>query len=191
MKGVVDAAASLRLWAVTVELGGQEYTIAARPAADWILAVINAGDEIFPTLALLPFDDYEQVKDRILLDQEITLDEVGQVSKDALEAVSGWHWWSAEVMIRSAAEEWRMIAGEMTKRGLDPGRLPLGAWLNGLYAMATERLDASERAAFNMRLDTPPPSAVPKEEREALAAAQFAEAIAEFGGSLRLPPGTG
>jgi hypothetical protein len=187
----VDAAASLRVWAVTVELGGREYTIPALPAADWVVAVLNAEEEVFPVLALLPEDDYEEIKERALLDLAISFEEVAEVSKDALEAVSGWRWWSAETLIHSAAVEWRLISGEMTKRGLDPARLPLGAWLNGLYAMATENLDKSERMNFDMRIDRPPVNAMAKEEREQWAAQIFADAINEAGGSLQLPPGTG
>ena len=96
-------------------------------------------------------------------------------------------------MINSAGVEWRLIAGEMTKRGLDPATLPLGAWLNGLYAMATEKLDASERMAFNMRLDKAPVGAITKEEREEQAAQMWAAAMAEAAGpgGYQLPPGTG
>lgn len=188
----VEAAASLRLWAITVDLGGQEYTIPAKPAADWVVAVLNAEDEIFPVLSLLEPDDYEAAKDRVLIDMAVSFEEVAEVSKQALSAVSGWKWWSAEVLIHSAAAEWRLISGEMTKRGLDPNRLPLGAWLNGLYAMATEKLTASERMAFDMRLDRPPATAdVKPEDRESWAAEAFAAAIMEAGGSLRPPPGTG
>jgi hypothetical protein len=188
----VEAAASLRLWAVTIELGGQEYTIPPRPASDWVVAVLDATDEVFPTLALLEPDDYEAVKDRILLDQAVTFEEVAEVSQQALAAVSGWKWWTAQTLIFSAAKEWRLISGEMTKRGLDPGRLPLGAWLNGLYAMATEKLDQSERMSFDMRLDRPPAnSTVAPEDREEWAAEAFAAAILEAGGSLQPPPGTG
>lgn len=186
-----DALAALRLWAITVEVGDQEYTIPPRPAADWIIAVLTE-DEIFPLMSLLEPDAYDDLKHRALILGEISLPEVAQASQDALEAVSGWRWWTAEMLIRSAAAEWRLISGEMTKRGLDPRTLPLGAWLNGLYAMATERLDANERAAFDMRLDRPPVSAaVSQEDREAWAAEQFAAAIAEAGGGLQLPPGTG
>lgn len=186
----VDAAASLRIWAVTIELGGQEYRIPPRPAADWIVAVLDASDEVFPVLALLEPEDYEIVKDRVMIDLEIGFDEVGEVSKDALAAASGWKWWSAETLIRSADVEWRLISGEMTKRGLDPNRLPLGAWLNGLYAMATENLDKGERMSFDMRLDRPPVNDLAPDERDAWAAQAFANALAEAGGSLQLPPGT-
>jgi len=189
----VDARASLRQWGVIVDVGGVEYEIPPLPAADWVLAVINSEHEIFPTMALLPEDDYEDLKYRVLIEGVATLDDVATASKDALEVASGWRWWSAETMINSAAAEWRLIAGEMTKRGLDPGKLPLGAWLNGLYAMATENLKPEERLAFNMRLDKAPVGAITKEEREQQAAQMWAAAMAEAAGpgGYQLPPGTG
>lgn len=187
----IDPLAGLRLWGVTVELGGRDYRIAPRPAADWIVAVLSE-EEIFPVLSLLPLSDYEDLKDAVLVDQTVTLDEVNTASQDALEVAAGWPWWTAEVLIRSAAAEWRIIFGEMTKRGIDPGRMSLGAWLGGLYAMAVENLDESKRMAFDMKIDRPPVSAAIKpEEREAWAAEAFQAAILEAGGALTLPAGTG
>lgn len=186
----VDPLAALKLWPVIVEIGDREYTIPAAPAADWIVAVLRT-DTPFPLLSLLEPDDYEELKDHALIEQDVPMEEVARVSEAALEVASGWKWWTAQLLIMSAAQEWRIIGGEMTKRGLDPRTLPLGAWLNGIYAMATERLDANERAAFDMRLDRPPVSAaVPPEQRAEWAAESFMAAIAEAGGSLQMPPGT-
>ena len=187
----VDPLAGLRLWAVTVEVGEMSFTIPAKPASEWVAAVL-APNEVFPLMTLLEPDDYEELKHRVLILGEATMEQVAEASQDALEVASGWPWWSAELLIRSAAAEWRIIYGEIIKRGLDPRHLPLGAWLNGLYAMATENLDETKRMAFDMRLDRPPTTAaVSPEEREAWAAQAFADAIAEAGGGLRLPPGTG
>lgn len=188
----VEPLAALRLWGVLVEIGDAEYTIPPLPAADWVIAVLNAEHEIFPLMAMLSADDYEDLKFRVLIEGAATIEDVATASKDALEVASGWRWWSAETMIHSAAAEWRLIAGEMTKRGLDPSVLPLGAWLNGLYAMATENLKPDERLAFNMRLEKAPVGAITKEEREAQAAQMFAAAMAEAAGpgGLRPPPGT-
>lgn len=187
----VDPLAGLRLWAITVEIGGREFVIPPRPAADWIAAVLTE-EEIFPVMSLLNDSDYEDVKDLVLIDGAADLNDVIEASQDALEAVAGWPWWTAEILIRSAAAEWRLIFGEMTKRGLDPSRLPLGAWLSGLYAMATENLDETKRMAFDMKIDRPPAgSGIAKEDQERWAAEAFAAAIQEAGGSLTLPEGTG
>ena len=38
---IIDPIASLRCWEIEVEIGGQEYTIPALPAADWWAALLD------------------------------------------------------------------------------------------------------------------------------------------------------
>lgn len=179
----VDPLAALKCWAIKVYVGEYVFVIPPLPAAAWFVAIL--GEEPLPILSMLNEDD-QQTLDDAFADGVIDLDELIEAQRDALELASGWRWWSADTMIRSAGAQWRQVGGAMARRGIDPGVLPLGAVLNALYALATEGRDDNERLKFDLELDRPP-AELGEEEREQLAEDMFAAALAEAGVPPRPP----
>lgn len=173
----VDPLAALKCWSIKVHVGEYVFTIPPVPAAAWFVAIL--GEEPLPILSLLPEAEQQQLDDAFA-EGEIGFDELVEAQRDALEIASGWRWWSADLMIRSAGAQWRQVGGAMARRGIDPGVLPLGAVLNALYALATEGRDQNETLKFDMDLDRPPAD-LGEEEREQLAEDMFAAALAEAG----------
>lgn len=169
------ARASLRVWAVEVDVAGTTYRIPPRPAADWFTAVLS--DEPSPIVpGMLEAADQEEVIDA-LLEGRLKLDELERVNRDALATASGWKWWEAERLIVSAAVEWRVVGGLLQGAGLDLNAVSVGAALAAMYAMAVTHMKKEDRFAFDAQLSAPPAGSVRAEDYDE---GQFAEAFADL-----------
>jgi hypothetical protein len=150
-----DALAALKIWALDVELAGETFTVPPRPAVDWFLAII---DEEVP-LPLIPGLMGKAAEDRItdlLLDGDIDAELIRTRSRELLTAAAGRPWWEADRLIRSSAASWHIIGGELTRLGVDLGKVPLGAALNAIYVICVRTMDEKERNKFDIELRLPP-----------------------------------
>lgn len=150
-----DALASLRIWALDVELGGETFVVPARPAVDWFVAIL---DEDVP-MPLIPGMMGPAAEDRIgemLLDGDIDVDLITTRSREVLTAAAGRSWWEADRLIRSSAASWHIIGGELTRLGVDLGTVSLGAALNAIYVVCVRTMDEKERNKFDIDLRLPP-----------------------------------
>lgn len=145
-----DPAATLRCWAVDVDLCGRTFTIPAMPAGPWLLALL-AGT----VTAVVPgmLDDGDDVDD-LLLDGDLPWDELERAALDAVEAASGMRWWTAYRLARAATST--ELGGEVLSRGVDPGRLSLGAYLLAAYRLAVRHMAEKKRREWERELDKPP-----------------------------------
>ena len=178
---MTDALAALGVWPIEVELAGRTWTIPATPAAGWFIAILR--EDPLPIVPGMLDEDAQLDIVEMLAFGLVDADDIAQASRDALEVASGWRWWAADRMIRSAGAEWKQVNGQLIRRGIDLQTLPLGAVLNALYAMAVEGRDEQKRTQFDFDLNRPPAGAMSEEEREEQAAAMFAEAFREAGGT--------
>jgi len=101
-------------------------------------------------------------------------------SRDALELASGWRWWEADRLIRSAGAQWKVVGGELALAGVDLDAQPLGAVLNTLYVLAARSLNEQQRQQLDFQISAPPPE-LEEEEREALAEEMFEALLADAG----------
>lgn len=150
-----DALAALRIWAIEVDLAGQTFVVPARPAVDWFLAIL---DEDVP-LPLIPGMMGGDAEDRVadlLLDGEVTPEDIAKRSRELLTAAAGRPWWEADRLIRSSGASWHIIGGELTRLGVDLGRVSLAAALNAIYVVCVRTMDEKERAKFDIDLRLPP-----------------------------------
>lgn len=150
-----DALASLRIWALDVELGRETFTVPARPAVDWFVAIL---DEDVP-MPLIPGMMGKAAEERImdlLLDGEIDTELITTRSRELLTAAAGRSWWEADRLIRSSAASWHIIGGELTRLGVDLGAVSLGAALNAIYVVCVRTMDEKERNKFDIDLRLPP-----------------------------------
>lgn len=173
----VDPEATLRCWALDVDLAGRTYPIPALPAADWLLPITTGTWlDIVPGLLTDP-----TAVDDLLLDGELTYAECKRAAQGAVGAASGMAWWTALRLARAATDSW--ISGELTLRGVDPHRWPLAAYLAAAYRAATEHLEPGKRMSLDMELDRPPAGVPAEEWWDGDAAAQgFMSAMGAQGG---------
>lgn len=147
-----DPLASMRCWAIELELGGRTYEVPALSAVDW-WPVIASGDpmRVLDFVVSTPTDPFNL--DDLILSGEADTDEIGTVVMDAVEETAGRTFHAAYVLVTVATSNWAMINGELTRRGFRWEGLPLGAALDALYAEITNRLDKDALTKFLALLD--------------------------------------
>jgi len=150
-----DALAALRIWALDVELGGDTFTVPALPASEWFLAILDP-DAVLPLIPGLMDDDAEERISDMLMSGAITGDDVVARSRELLTAAAGRPWWEADRLIRSSAESWHIIGGELTRLGVDLDKVSLASALNAIYVICVRTMDEQERNKFDIDLRLPP-----------------------------------
>jgi len=146
----VDPAASMRCWAIDVELAGRVFTIPALPAADWWPVLIRADPAT--VLDLLTSTDAETVDD-ILLTGELD----PEALTDAVEQAAGRPFMAACVLAAAANLHWPVVNGQLARRGFRWDVMPLGAALDAVHLTLTEGMDEKDRVKFLTLLDNPVP----------------------------------
>lgn len=151
----VDPVAALRIWSVTVEVAGQSYVIPALPAADWLEAILdeNAALPIVP--GMLSEEDRETLWDAVC-DGEVQQVELVEANRAALEVAGGRKWWECDRLIRSSAEYWHIVGGELARLGIQVDQVPLAAVLNAIYVICVRNMDDKERNKFDLDIRRPP-----------------------------------
>lgn len=148
----MDPLASMRCWAITLEIGGREYEIPALPAVDWwpVLTEVNPARilDLIPS-RLGGSDDL----DSQLLSGEVGGEELGSALTDAIEEVTGRSFHVAVVLASVAAGHWPVIGGETIRRGFRWDLQPIGAALDLIYAIVNEGLDEENRTKFRDLLE--------------------------------------
>jgi hypothetical protein len=184
----VDALAGLRVWAYETTFPGilgrsgapHVFRIPPRPAADWLIASFEAGH-----LAYLPgmLDDTEQamILDA-LADGDVTHDELVEANKDALEAVSGWPWWSATKLIGVLYHRFDLLGGLLVLAGVDLQTQPLGAVLAAVNARVLENQNKEGRVKWVNELAMPPAEALDHDNWDEDAAEKALEIMMANGG---------
>lgn len=160
----MEALAALRLWAYEVTLPGVNdeqghpwvFRIEPRPAADWIIASIDPAHMAYLP-GLLEGEHRERIMQAIE-DGEVTIAALESVNHDAIEVVSGWRWWEAGKLIACVAGSWHTLGGLLTLAGVDPAKVPLGAYLGAVYARLWENAPSKDRAKLAQQVATPPAS---------------------------------
>ena len=152
----IDATASLRVWAVTVDIGGRRYRIPPRPAAAWLGAIgATSLSRIVPGM----LEDVEAGESLLddLLTGEIPVVDWQDAAHDAIATVTGMKWWTASRLTHYLLDSWGILGGAVLARGLDPAVAPVGAVLTLTYRILLENCkDESERRKLDLELDKPP-----------------------------------
>lgn len=135
----VDPLASMRCWAIELELGGRTFDVPALPAVDW-WPVLSAGDLnlILDFVVSDPLDPFDL--DEMLLSGALSAGELETALGDAIEAATGRSLHASLVLATVANMQWASINGALVKRGFRWDEQPLGAALDAIYSEVTERL---------------------------------------------------
>ena len=145
-----DPLASMRCWAVEIELGGRIYTVPPLPAVGWW--PILAEERLAAVLNLL--EDSGDLDDR-LLDGEINSAELEQALTEAVEEVSGRTMHEALVIVSVAASAWWWIGGRLARHGFRWDVMPLAAALDAVHGLLMENLTEEFKKKYEAALNPP------------------------------------
>lgn len=159
----MDALAALRSWSYETTFpnvrntrgGLVVFRIEPLPAADWIDATLDMGHLSYLP-GLLPVNERELLLEA-LEDGHVTAAELAEENQAALEAVSGWAWWSAAKLIGTLGKTWETTGALLTLSGVDPGRVSLGAFLAAFYALIWKDASKEDRLKLAAEVAAMPP----------------------------------
>jgi hypothetical protein len=148
----VDPLASMRCWAIELELGGRTYEVPALPAVDWWPVLVSAEiSQILDFIVSTPEDPFSL--DDLLLEGAVTTAELTEALTDAMEEAAGRSFHAAFVLATVANTQWAAINGALAQGGFRWDEQPLGAALDAIYAVVTARLDEEALKKFLALLD--------------------------------------
>lgn len=146
-----------------MELGGQEYTVRAAMADEWLTVLL---EDPFDSSGVLPGmlteDDQRRFADATWAG-DLDGEELDEVALEVISLVTGRDWWWAMHLLWAAASAWMVVYGKMISRGIDPTRIPLGAFLDAMYLTFVQVMDKDQRSAFDRDLESPPAGVTPEE----------------------------
>lgn len=151
----VDPLASLTTWPVEFFLNGQEYTIPAQPAANWLIALLEDYGMFTPIIEMMTVEEKAAIE-QALIDGKIGDGELEQVFRDAAEAVAGRPWWVVLNYLNLLQGAWARFHGRILLSGLNPEMVSLGAYLDAAHFSFIEGKDESSIQKINNFLETPP-----------------------------------
>jgi hypothetical protein len=146
----VDPLASMRCWAITVELGGREFDIPALPAVDWWPILVSGNfSEIVDILKSTDGADL----DCMLLDGTVSGADLSEAITDAIEEATGRSAHASFVLATVATSAWSMVGGQMAREGFRWDVQPIGAALDAVYNIVVGSLEKENRAKFLTMLE--------------------------------------
>lgn len=148
----VDPLASMRCWAVEIELGGRTFDVPALPAVDW-WPVIASGDLTLILDFVVSSPGEPDNLDDFLLDGMLAGENLSGTLTDAAEVAAGRPFPVAHVLAYVAESQWASINGALVARGFRWDLQPLGAALDAIHAEVVNRLDKDGLTKFLAALE--------------------------------------
>lgn len=159
----VDPLASMRCWAIDVELKGRVYEIPALPAADWWPVLVDG--DVAMVLDLLMSGSDDELADRVLAG-EVAHEDITGALTEAIEEAAGRSLHVATTLALAAWQTWTPVNGYLAQRGFRWDQMPLGAALDAVHAVLMELLNDEGREKFTKLLENEPG----RRDREKMAA---------------------
>lgn len=180
----IDPVAVVRPRPVVVTVGGKDYRIDARPAAGWMVPILEKdwADIVPGMLDAALTGTLDDLYDA-LADGEVESAQCARAAQDALTITAGVPWWSAVKLIHAASADPGAI-GELRLSGIDLTTAPLGAVVAALYRIYTRDREKKDVTKFDAELARTPVgvSAVDSRYDEQAAANAFESMFARRGG---------
>lgn len=151
MKG--NGIAALRVWPVTVDLGGTSYRIAPYPAIRWVVPIVD--DDWFGIVPGM-LDPTDRGVDDALDAGAVTHEECVRAARDAVGVAAGVPWWSAVRLVQSVVSA-PDVTGELLMCGIDAQVVSLGALVQAAYRVFTRDADKKQRAKIDRDIEMVPP----------------------------------
>jgi hypothetical protein len=167
---IVDPAASMEVWEIQIELGGRDFTIPAMPASDW-WPILAEGD--LTALLDIATSDEQGVLEELILDGQISRDEIKDKLVAAVEEATGRSLHVSIVIVTAASANWALINGYLVARGFRWQNQPIAAALDALYVSVMTHLNKEGSEKFTEMLNTDT-TGRPTDKRRAEVEAEFA-----------------
>lgn len=144
-----DPVASLRIWAVETDVGGQTLRIPPLSAADWLPPLMR-----LDVLALLELVEGVDISE-LLIEDGISLEDVREALDRLVEAAAGRTMWAALALAYIAHEQWAMVGSDLARAGVRFEEISLGAALDAIYGSLIRSMDEKGIKSLNAALERP------------------------------------
>lgn len=159
-----DAIASLRRWAVEVDLGGRTVRIPPLSAADWLGVLMKV--DVLAVFDLA--EDSIDVED-MLIDGVITIEDAKAAAFQLVECAAGRAPWVAFTLAHLAAGNWSTIGADLGRMSVRFESIPVGAALDAIYGSLCRAMDEKGLKQLELILANPPEEFGGKPARRAVA----------------------
>lgn len=133
---------------VPMKVGGQAFSLAWRPAAEWT-GIRSEMDVV----RFLPEEDQDRVGNMIL-DGETTVQTLVDAVHDVMSAVTGRRWWEGHRLLMMSVQPETL--GHLALAGVDPWQRSAYEWCAATYALHIRHADEQARLKFDFQLSIPP-----------------------------------
>lgn len=173
----LDPLASILHDEVAISVAGfGELVVPYTPASGWLRHLMVNPDLVPVVLALT----HDPELPRALLRGEVDLSDLVEPCRLLVEAAAGRHWWVVVNLVAVATVSWDVVGGRLALAGVDPSRIPLGAWLDAAWFIMLESQggdrDAVDKLRF--RMGQKPTTGQETEDDLAISEEEFDRAVA-------------
>ena len=133
---------------VPVEIGGQAFLLAWRPAAEW--TTVHSEMDVIRFLS----EADRSAIGRLIVDGVVHTDNVVEAAHGVLAMVTGRRWWEAQRLLTMSVQPEAL--GHLTLAGVDPWQRSAYEWCAATYALYTQHADEKQRLQFDFQLAIPP-----------------------------------
>lgn len=133
---------------VPVEIGGQVFLLAWRPAAEW--TTVQDEMDVIRFLS----DGDRSALGRLIIDGIVHQDNVVEAAHRVLEEVTGRRWWEGHRLLAMSVQPEAL--GHLALAGVDPWQRSAYEWCAATYALYTQHADEKQRLKFDFQLGIPP-----------------------------------
>lgn len=144
----VDPIASMRCWAIEIELGGRTFEVPALPAVDWWPILVKVQPDRILELIPSRFDGGRDDLDAMLLSGDLDTADLTKALKDAIEEVTGRSFHVASMLAVIGNQYWPSIGAALASTGFRWDVQPIGAALDLIYATVHDGLKDEDREKF-------------------------------------------
>jgi hypothetical protein len=158
---------------VTFTVAGQDFTIPAIPAAEWLELFMDneiEAPEILETL--LASEDAERLRD-LMWDDRFALTDLGDLLLEIISAVTGRPWWVALKLVATMRTQWDFLGAELVLQGVRADTISIAAWLDVALLTILHNIDPEKATMFTSQLEMPPPGVTIQPEAMEISAEHF------------------
>jgi hypothetical protein len=142
----------LQPWPTIIDLGGRTFDIPALTATDWLAYLMQPEPDVEGIIFDLFVDS-----DDLLIEGEITSEELYEAVLLLISTVSARPWWVSLRLINVARTSWAILGPEMLE-SLDASQVSISAWLDVFLIKALNAMDPKDTTLFTSQLEAPPAS---------------------------------
>jgi hypothetical protein len=145
-----DPIASMRIWAVEVDLGPHVARIPPTCAADWLPTLMRM--DVMGVLDLVEGVDITDA----LIDGEITSTQARDAAVKLLESAAGRTCWTTMALVSLATRYWGSIGADLMRVSVKFDQISLGAALDAIYGSLCKGMDEKGIRRLNVTLERAP-----------------------------------